>query len=161
RLALPTGPTSVRVGIAPSPPTAALDRAVDDAAGADAAVVVVGTGPDWEGEGFDRPSMALPGDQDELVRRVAAVNRRTIVVVNTGSPVELPWADDVAAIVQLWFAGQELGPALAAVLFGDEDPGGRLPTTFPVAYRDHPALFGYPGESGRVRYGEGVFVGYR
>jgi beta-glucosidase len=75
--------------------------------------------------------------------------------------VEMPWAGEVAAVVQAWFGGMEMGNALADVLFGDADPGGRLPTTFPARYRDHPALFGYPGESGRVRYGEGVFMGYR
>jgi beta-glucosidase len=155
------GPTALRVGMAPHVDGAGLDRAVRAAASADAAVVIVGTTTEWESEGFDRPSMALPGGQDELVRRVAAVNPRTVVVVNAGSPVEMPWADDVAAIVALWFGGQEQGPALAGVLFGDAEPGGRLPTTFPRHYRDHPALFGYPGESGRVRYGEGVFVGYR
>jgi beta-glucosidase len=157
----PEPPAVIRLGLAPVPPLDALERAVRAAADADTAVVVVGTSADHETEGSDRETMALPGDQDELVRRVAERNPRTVVVVNSGSPVEMPWVDDVAAVVQLFFAGEELGPALADVLFGDEDPGGRLPTTFPVRYEDHPALFGYPGESGRVRYGERVFVGYR
>lgn len=138
-----------------------IAEAVAAAADADAAVVIVGTNADWETEGSDRPTMRLPGAQDRLVAEVAAAGRRTIVVLNTGSPVEMPWADDVQAIVQAWFPGQEFGRALADVLFGDADPGGRLPTTFPRRYEDHPALFNYPGEAGAVRYGEGVFTGYR
>jgi beta-glucosidase len=81
--------------------------------------------------------------------------------VNAGSPVAMEWADDVAAIAQLWFPGEEGGPALAAVLFGDADPGGRLPTTIPRAIEDTPAFTSYPGERGRVVYGESVFGGYR
>jgi beta-glucosidase len=73
----------------------------------------------------------------------------------------MEWADAVPAVLQLWYPGQELGHALADVLFGDADPGGRLPTSLPLRYEDHPALHNYPGESGRVRYGEGIFVGYR
>lgn len=135
--------------------------AVDVAAAADAAVVVVGTDGDWETEGADRPSMGLPGRQDELVAAVAAAIPRTVVVLNTGSPVEMPWVDDVPAVLQAWFGGQEAGDALADVLFGAADPGGRLPTTFPQRYEDNPTLFCYPGENGEVRYGEGLYVGYR
>jgi len=82
-------------------------------------------------------------------------------VLNTGSPVEMPWIDDVAGVLQVWFGGQEFGDALVDVLLGDADPGGRLPTTFPRRYEDNPTLFNYPGENGEVFYGEGVFVGYR
>ena len=105
--------------------------------------------------------MALPPPQDELVRAVAAVNPRTVVVVNAASPVEMDWADDVGAVLQCWFAGEEWGNALADVLSGDVSPSGKLPTTFPVRIEDTPAFTSYPGERGQVHYGEGVFVGYR
>ena len=107
---------------------------------ADAVVCVVGSDGQWETEGNDRESMTLPGAQDDLVRAVAAANPRTIVVVNAASPVAMPWADDVAAILQCWFAGEEWGNALADVLSGDVSPSGKLPTTFPVRIEDTPAL---------------------
>ncbi|NUT36304.1 MAG: glycosyl hydrolase [Hamadaea sp.] len=130
------------------------------AAAADVAVVVVGTTEEVESEGFDRTDLALPGGQDELVRRVAAVNPRTVVVVNAGSPVELPWADKVAAVLLTWFPGQEAGHALADVLFGAAEPGGRLPTTWPVRAADCPVLSTTPVD-GALDYSEGVFIGYR
>ena len=130
------------------------------ASAADVAVVVVGTTDEVESEGFDRTSLALPGRQDELVRRVAAVNPKTVVVVNAGSPVELPWADDVAAVLLAWFPGQEAGHALADVLLGATEPGGRLPTTWPVTASDCPVLSVTPVD-GILRYDEDVFIGYR
>ena len=144
--------------IAPAEELLAEAEAV--ASAADVAIVVVGTTDEVESEGFDRTTLALPGRQDELVRRVAAVNRRTIVVVNAGSPVELPWADDVAAVLLAWFPGQEAGHALADVLLGAAEPGGRLPTTWPVAEADCPVLSVTPVD-GELRYDEGVFIGYR
>jgi beta-glucosidase len=138
-----------------------MERAVAAAAAADIAIVVVGTSNEWESEGFDRPTLVLPVDQDDLVRRVAAANPRTVVVVNTGAPVAMPWADDVGAVLQVWFGGQEMGAALADVLVGDEDPGGRLPVTFPARIEDTPAYPTFPGERSELRYGEGLLVGYR
>ena len=138
-----------------------LDRAVAAAADADAVIVMVGTNDDWETEGEDRTSMDLPGRQDELVARAVAANPNTAVVVNTGSPVTMDWADDAPAIVQAWFGGQEMGNALADVLFGDAEPGGRLPTTFPVRLEHNPSYGNFPGEYGELRYGEGVLMGYR
>jgi beta-glucosidase len=149
------------IGCEPPRPDDQFERAVALARRADTAIVVVGTSAEWESEGHDRRDMTLPGLQDELVAAVAAVNPRTVVVVNAGSPVGMDWADDVAAIAQLWFPGQEGGPALAAVLFGDADPGGRLPTTIPRAIEDTPAFTSYPGERGHVVYGESVYLGYR
>jgi beta-glucosidase len=151
----------LRIGARPRPPADAQQRAVQAAREADVAVVVVGYDGAWESEGADRPHMGLPGEQDELVRAVAAANPRTVVVVNAGAPVTMPWADGVAAIVQLWFPGMEGGNALAEVLFGDTDPSGRLPTTFPRRLEDSPAYPNYPGENGVVRYDEGLLVGYR
>lgn len=141
-------------------PEELLAEAEAIAGASDIAVVVVGTTERVESEGFDRSTLALPGLQDELVRRVAAVNPRTVVVVNAGSPVEMPWAEDVAAVLLAWFPGQEAGHALADVLLGAAEPGGRLPTTWPVVQADCPVLNVTP-DNGVLRYDEGVFIGYR
>ena len=153
--------TAANVGCRPPVPDDIVDRAARAAADADVAVVVVGTNDDWETEGNDRTSMDLPGDQAELIRRVAAANDRTVVVVNTGSPVDVTWAEEVAAVVQCWFGGQGMAEGLVDVLLGAVDPGGRLPTTFPARVEQAPSHLSYPGENGTVRYGESVFVGYR
>jgi beta-glucosidase len=152
---------TVRLGCVSPLPADPVQAAVDLAAQADIAIVVAGLTREWESEGFDRADMRLPGEQDALIARVAAANPRTIVVLNAGSPVEMPWADAVPAIVQAWYGGQEAGHALAAVLFGDEAPSGKLPVTFPVRLEDNPAFINHPGENGKVHYGEGLFVGYR
>jgi beta-glucosidase len=135
-----------------------LERAAALAADADAAVVVVGTTEEVESEGFDRESLALPGRQDELVRRVAAANPRTVVVVNAGAPVLMPWADEVPAVLLAWFGGQELGNALADVLLGTVEAGGRLPTTWP---RSEAGLPPVRPVDGVLAYDEGLAVGYR
>jgi beta-glucosidase len=142
------------------PPDTGIADAAQLAADSDVAVVLVGAA---SGEGMDRDSLALPGDQDALVAAVAAVNPRTIVVLNTPGPVLMPWLDDVAAVLQVWYPGEQFGAALAAVLFGDDDPGGRLPVTFPAASTQGPATTRerYPGVDGVVRYDEGPLVGYR
>jgi len=157
----PQGPVAIRLGIVPAPDADAMLReAVEAARSADAAIVVVGSGPTTESEGFDRPGLGLPGDQDELVRRVAEVNHRTVVVVNAGMPVLMPWADQVAAIGCCWLPGQAMGDALADVLLGHTEPGGRLPVTIPVAEADCPVLHSVP-EQGRLEYTEGLLIGYR
>ncbi len=157
----PQGPVAIRLGLVPAPDDdAMLSEAVEAARAADAAVVVVGSAPATESEGFDRPGLALPGRQDELVRRVAAVNDRTIVVVNAGMPVLMPWAEAVAAVGYAWLPGQAMGAALADVLLGQAEPGGRLPVTLPVAEADCPVLHSVP-EQGRLEYREGLLVGYR
>lgn len=137
-----------------------LVEAVAAAGEAHTAVVVVATTERVESEGFDRTDLRLPGRQDELVARVAAVNPRTVVVVNSGSPVEMPWRDDVAAVLLSWFPGQEAGAALADVLLGAAEPGGRLPTTWPVRLTDAPVVRVTPTD-GVLPYEEGVFIGYR
>ena len=157
----PQGPVAIRLGVVPAPDDdTMLSEAVEAARAADAAVVVVGSGPATESEGFDRPGLALPGRQDELVRRVAAVNDRTIVVVNAGMPVLMPWADQVAAVGYAWLPGQAMGAALADVLLGQAEPGGRLPVTIPAAEADCPVLHSVPDE-GRLEYREGLLIGYR
>ncbi|HJY95121.1 MAG TPA: glycoside hydrolase family 3 C-terminal domain-containing protein [Streptosporangiaceae bacterium] len=128
------------------------------AAASDAAVVVVGTTAEVESEGFDRTTLALPGRQDELVRRVLAANPRTVVVVNSGAPVLLPWAQDAAAVLLSWFGGQEYGDALADVLLGDVEPGGRLPMTWPASEEGLPST---EPVDGVLTYHEGLFIGYR
>jgi beta-glucosidase len=137
---------------------AEIERAVALAAESDLAIVVVGTTEEVESEGFDRTSLALPGRQDELVRRVAAANPRTIAVVNSGAPVLLPWAGEVPAILATWFPGQEFGNALADVLFGATEPGGRLPVSWPGSEAGLPST--QPRE-GALPYTEGLSVGYR
>jgi beta-glucosidase len=149
------------VGARPVPAGDHIQRAAAVAADAEVAIVIVGTDDDWETEGEDRTSLALPADQDQLVAAVAAANPNTIVVVNTGSPVTMPWLDDVPAVLQLWFPGQELGDALVDVLTGDAEPGGRLPTTFPRRLEDTPAFAHYPGRDGKAVYAEGLFIGHR
>ncbi len=152
---------AVHLGCLPPVPADAIERAVALAAATDVAIVCVGFGGDWQSEGFDRADLALPGKQDALVEQVAAVNPRTIVVLNTGSPITMPWLEQVGAVVQAWYPGQECGHAIADVLFGDTNPSGKLTQTFPVRLEDNPAYLDFPGENGKVYYGEGLFVGYR
>jgi len=155
------GFATLRLGIAPKQEDDKLmAEAVVAAAGADVAVVVVGSADGTESEGYDRESMVLPGRQDELVRHVAAANPNTVVVVNSGMPVLMPWADEVAAIIQVWFPGQAFAEALADVLAGIAEPGGRLPVSVPRAEADSPVLHARP-EAGDLVYAEGLLVGYR
>ena len=135
-----------------------FDRAVALATDSDVAVVVVGTNEEVESEGFDRTSLELPGRQDELVSAIAAVNLRTVVVVNAGAPVLLPWANEVAAVLVSWFPGQEVGHALGEVLSGAVEPGGRLPVTWPSAEQRLPSVTPVNGE---LLYDEGLLIGYR
>jgi beta-glucosidase len=130
------------------------------AASADAAVVIVG---DQEREGADRPSLSLTGNQDQLVTAVLAANPHTVVVLNSGAPVLLPWVDAAPAILQAWYPGEEDGNALAALLFGDVNPSGKLPVTFPRTETQTPAAQPerYPGVNGTATYSEGLQVGYR
>ena len=138
-----------------------MAAAVAAAASADVAIVVVGNDEAWESEGRDRKTVTLPGRQNELVERVAAANHRTVVVVNAGCPMDLPWADEVAAIIYAWFPGQEFGNALADVLLGVAEPGGRLPVTLARRSADYPAYDTTPGPNEDLEYREGVNVGYR
>jgi beta-glucosidase len=139
-------------------PDELIAEAVEAARAAGTAVVVVATTERVESEGFDRTDLRLPGRQDDLVRAVAAANPNTVVVVNSGSPVELPWRDEVAAVLLSWFPGQEGGAALADVLTGTHEPGGRLPTTW-GALSDAPVTQVVP-DNGELPYSEGVFIGY-
>ena len=151
----------INIGMKPPATVDLLARAVDAAARADVSIVVVGTNDDWESEGWDREDIGLPGDQDLLVSEVAKVSKRTVVVVNAGSPVAMPWLDDVHAVVHAWFGGQEMGDALVDLLLGDVEPGGRLPVTFPRKLVDTPAAESHPGRNGRAQYLEGRLIGHR
>ncbi|KAH6689902.1 glycoside hydrolase superfamily [Plectosphaerella plurivora] len=163
------GRTGVRMGfILQSEYEADLvGEAATIAAQADLAIVFTGHDPQWETEGLDQYSFHLPrdGSQDALVRAVAAANKKTVVVNSTGVAVAMPWLDDVAAVAQAWFPGQECGNAIADVLTGALCPEGRLPVSFPRNLEDAPAFGNFPGTvvDGRleVEYAEGVFVGYR
>jgi beta-glucosidase len=156
-----SGFATLRLGIAPQREEDKLIAdAVVAAARADVAVVVVGSAEGTESEGYDRETMVLPGRQDELVRRVAAANISTVVVVNSGMPVLMPWADEVAAIIQVWLPGQAFAEALADVIAGVAEPGGRLPVSVPRAEADSPVLSAHP-LAGDLVYAEGLLVGYR
>ncbi|MFE0678352.1 beta-glucosidase [Streptomyces sp. NPDC058867] len=141
-------------------PQSLIPAAMTAARAADAAVVIVNR---VAGEGMDHTDYSLPGDQDQLIRAVSAANPRTIVVLNTDGPVATPWLDDVEAVIQAWYAGRAAGTALAAVLFGDSDPSGRLPVTFPADPTQGPGTTPatYPGTNATVSYDEGTAVGYR
>lgn len=174
-----------RIGFKEEDNTDYLQEAVEAAKEADVAVVVVGLDAEWESEGYDRQTMDLPSDgsQDRLIEAVVRANPRTVVVNQSGSPVTMPWADKVPAIVQAWYQGQEAGNALADVLFGLKNPSGKLPVspdttcirpmnpsnhmtdvsqcTFPRRLEDAPAYHNWPGENLQVVYGEGLYIGYR
>ncbi|WP_374946186.1 beta-glucosidase [Agreia sp.] len=137
-----------------------IEEAVAIARTTDVVVVVVGTDEASECEGYDREHLRLPGGQDDLVAAVAAANPRTIVVINAGAPIEMPWRNDVAAVLLTWFAGQEYGHALADILLGVTEPGGRLPTTWPVTLADVPISEVVPVD-GHLDYTEGIHIGYR
>lgn len=156
---------AVYVGIGVPMGDTEIEEAAQIASEADVAIVFAGRSGEWDTEGSDLEDIRLPGRQDDLIGAVAAANPRTAVVLQTGGPVEMPWVDDVPAILQAWYPGQEAGNAIADVLLGRVDPGGRLPQTFPKHWRDNPtggkARKVYPGEHGHVIYEEGVYVGYR
>lgn len=148
---------------APTPPhdeDQRIEQAASLAAQADVAVVYVGLTEIFETEGKDRPHMDLPNRQNELIEAVAAANPKTVVVINAGSPVTMPWLDKVAAVVLAYYPGMMGGNAVARVLSGQVNPSGKLTCTYPVRLEDTPAFTDYPGGK-QVRYGEGIFVGYR
>jgi beta-glucosidase len=137
-----------------------ITRAAALAARSDVALVFAGMPEGFESEGHDRPDMHLPGRQVELIQAVAKANPKTVVILNAGSPVEMPWLDLVPAVLEAYYPGQEGGNAVARVLMGEVNPSGKLSETFPVRLEDTPAYINYPGTRD-VNYGEGIFVGYR
>lgn len=156
---LSIGGAELHLGWEPPSPTP-IDRAVAAAKRARVAIVFAN---DRTGEGMDRTSLALPGDQDRLIAAVARANRHTVVVLHTAGPVLMPWRRRVASIVEAWYPGQMSGRAIARTLFGDVDPSGRLPVTWPASARQGPTATtrAFPGIADTVSYAEGIFVGYR
>ena len=156
-----TGPVGKLTWVVPGQIEQDISGAVAAAKAASTAVVVVGDGQ--ESEGADRATLSLPADQDQLISAVADANRHTIVVVDAGGPVLMPWLGQVASVIDAWYPGQADGTALADVLFGTTDPSGHLPITFPSSTADDPVSTPaqFPGIAGRVDYSEGVDVGYR
>ena len=138
-----------------------MEEAISLAKQSDAVILIVGTNSDWETEGNDRASLELPSNQDELIKNICEVNKNTVVVLNTGSPCEMPWHNEANAILQSWFPGQEFGNSLSDIIFGEVNPSGKLPTTFPKTISDTPAFATYPGEDLQMDYEEGLFIGYR
>ena len=139
-----------------------IQEATSLAAVSDVAVIFVGNSLRIESEGFDRKTLELPQGQDELIEAVAKTNKNTVVVLNVGAPVLMGhWIDDVPAVVNAWFGGEEMGNAIADVLFGDVNPSGKLPITLFKEWEDSPAYGRYPGKKGKVDYDEGLYVGYR
>jgi len=144
------------------PPGNPFAEATRIAAESDVAIVFAGLSSRIEGEGVDRHDMELPGRQKALIEAIARTNRNTIVVLINGTPLVMSgWIDEVPAVVEAWYPGQEGGNAIADVLFGDVNPSGKLPTTFPRRLEDSPSHGNYPGKDGVVHYAEGIFVGYR
>lgn len=140
---------------------ALLEEAVRLAAEADVAVIFAGLPTAFETEGADREHMALPSNQNRLIAEVARVNPNTVVILHGGAPVELPWLDQVAAVLCMYLGGEQAGAAAADILFGEVNPSGHLAETWPVKLADNPSHLNFPGEDGVVTYAEGIFIGYR
>ncbi|KAB5539454.1 glycosyl hydrolase family 3 N terminal domain-containing protein [Coniochaeta sp. 2T2.1] len=138
-----------------------IRKATELARDADQVIVCAGLNADWETEGSDRENMDLPGRMDDMIAAVAAANKNTVVVMQSGTPVRMPWINDVAAVVQAWYGGNETGNVIADVLFGDVNPSGKLSLSFPKRVQDNPAFLNFRAEGGRTVYGEDVYVGYR
>ena len=145
----------------PPEKTNLLNEAVEVAKNADAVILIVGTNSDWETEGNDRADLSLPANQDILIESILKANQNTVIVLNSGSPVSMPWLDKSKAIIQSWFGGQEYGNSLADIIFGKVNPSGKLPTTFPKKIEDTPAFGCYPGENSQMDYEEKLLVGHR
>ncbi|HXA61338.1 MAG TPA: glycoside hydrolase family 3 C-terminal domain-containing protein [Streptosporangiaceae bacterium] len=152
--------TGVTVSYEAATDSAGITRAVNLAKSSDVAIVFANYS---ESEGGDLSNIDLPGNQNQLISSVAAANPKTIVVLNTGSAVTMPWLGQVAGVFENWYSGQETGNAIAALLFGDVNPSGKLPVTFPASLADVPAhtTAQWPGANNQVQYSEGVHVGYR
>lgn len=139
----------------------ALEAAVRIASQAECAVVFAGLPDSWESEGYDRVGLELPPEQNTLIAAVAAVQPNTVVVLHNGSPVIMPWLNQVAAVLEMYLAGEAVGEATADLLFGDVNPSGKLAETFPLRLHDTPSYLDFPGDGRTVNYREDIYVGYR
>lgn len=138
-----------------------ISEAVELAKKSKVAVIFAGLPDSFESEGFDRTHMRLPDCQNELIRKVTEVQPNTVVILHNGSPVEMPWVDNVKGIIEAYLNGQAVGAACVDILFGKVNPSAKLPETFPIQLEDNPSYLNYPGEGDKVEYKEGIFVGYR
>ncbi|KAL3432126.1 glycoside hydrolase superfamily [Aspergillus tetrazonus] len=138
-----------------------ISKAVEVASKADQVVVFAGLTSEWETEGYDRPDMDLPPGSDELISKILEVKPNAAIVIQSGTPVTMPWAPKAKALLQAWFGGNECGNGIADVLYGNVNPSGKLPLTFPVRLQDNPSYLNFRSERGRVLYGEDIYVGYR
>ncbi|KAK5104972.1 beta-glucosidase [Lithohypha guttulata] len=138
-----------------------LEQAVALAKSVEQVVLSVGLNAEWESEGYDRTTMDLPPGSDELIEAVIAANPNTVIVVQSGTPVTMPWLKTAPAIVQAWYGGNETGNAIADIVFGNVNPSGKLPLSFPIRNEDNPAFLNYKSERNRVLYGEDIYIGYR
>ncbi|KAF8163026.1 beta-glucosidase [Crassisporium funariophilum] len=139
----------------------AIEEAVMLAAQVDTVIFVGGLSPEWESEGFDRPTLQLPGRQDELITRLAQANPRTVVCIQAGSAVSMPWIEGIGGLLQAWYSGNEAGNSIADILFGHVNPSGRLPLTLPIRAEHVPAHLNDRSEHGKIHYREDLFVGYK
>ena len=156
------GAGGLRVGAAlKTDPETELSKAVALAKEVDQVVLCMGLNADWESEGYDRSHMDLPPYSDELITRVCAANPNTVVVIQSGTPVTMPWLPQCSALLQAWYGGNETGNAIADILFGAVNPSGKLPLSFPHRNEDNPAFLNYASERGRTLYGEDIYIGYR
>ena len=138
-----------------------LDQAVEVAKEADVAVIFAGLPDAFESEGYDRSHMRMPDCQNTLISEIAKVQENIVVVLHNGSPVEMPWADQVKGILEAYLGGQAVGQAEVDILFGKVNPSGKLAETIPYKLSDNPSYLNFPGDGQKVEYKEGVFVGYR
>ncbi|KAK4870074.1 hypothetical protein LT330_005128 [Penicillium expansum] len=138
-----------------------IEKAVTMAGSVDQVVLCVGLNGDWESEGADRQNMDLPPGTEELIEAVLQANSNTAILMQSGTPVTMPWIDKAQALLQAWYGGNETGHAIADVIFGAVNPSGKLPLTFPARIEDNPAFVNFRSEANRVIYGEDVYVGYR
>ncbi|KAL4768330.1 glycoside hydrolase superfamily [Aspergillus nidulans var. acristatus] len=138
-----------------------ISKAVEVASKADQVVVFAGLTSEWETEGYDRPDMDLPPGSDELISKILEVKPNAAIVIQSGTPVTMPWASKTKALLQAWFGGNECGNGIADVLYGNVNPSGKLPLTFPARLQDNPSYLNFRSERGRVLYGEDIYVGYR
>ena len=152
---------AIYIGCQPPDKVNLLEEALNIAREVDEVILLVGTNSDWETEGNDRTEFNLPGDQNRLIEQVLDINPNAVIVLNTGSPVNMPWVNKAKSILQSWYAGQEYGNALFEILTGLVNPSGKLPTTFPKCIEDTPAYECYPGENLQMNYDEKLFVGYK
>ena len=140
---------------------AMLDQAVETAKEVDVAVIFAGLPDAFESEGYDRTHMRMPDCQNTLISEIAKVQENVVVVLHNGSPVEMPWADQVKGILEAYLCGQAVGQAEVDILFGKVNPSGKLAETIPYKLSDNPSYLNFPGDGQKVEYKEGVFVGYR